>query len=70
MGQITGAVSTTAKSCVTLDKNGAMVSAPVIEPQTDILRNYLMERRRALLTELRSIDRVLGLDTIPAKVTR
>ena len=36
--------------------------------QTDILRQYLMERRRALLTELRSLDKVLGIDS--AKVTR
>ena len=32
------------------------------QPQTDILRAYLMERRRALLTELASIDRLLGLE--------
>lgn len=39
---------------------------PVV--QTDTLRQYLMERRRALLTELRSLDKVLGIDS--AKVTR
>lgn len=37
-------------------------------PQTDILRQYLMERRRALLTELRSLDKVLGIQT--ERVTR
>lgn len=40
------------------------VSATLTDPQaqTDILRAYLMERRRALLTELASIDRLLGLE--------
>ena len=56
-------VSTAAKTCVTLDKNGAMVSTRVIEDQTDVLRQYLMERRRSLLTELRSIENVLGIQT-------
>lgn len=56
-------VSTAAKTCVTLDKNGAMVSTSVIEGQTDILRQYLMERRRALLTELRSLESILGIST-------
>ena len=56
-------VSTAQKTCVTLDKSGAMVSSTVIEGQTDILRQYLMERRRALLTELRSIENVLGIQT-------
>ena len=41
--------------------------APTIT-QTDILRQYLMERRRALLTELRSIENVLGIQT--ERVTR
>lgn len=40
-----------------------MVSSTVIEGQTDILRQYLMERRRALLTELKSIENVLGIQT-------
>lgn len=40
-----------------------MVSSTVIDAQTDILRQYLMERRRALLTELRSIENVLGIQT-------
>lgn len=61
-------VSTTDRQCVTLDSNGAMVSARVIEPQTDVLRQYLMERRRALLTELRSIENVLGIQA--ERVTR
>jgi hypothetical protein len=29
--------------------------------QTDVLRGYLMERRRALLTELASLDKILGI---------
>ena len=39
-------------------------ATPLTDPQaqTDILRAYLMERRRALLTELASIDRLLGLE--------
>jgi hypothetical protein len=59
---MTNTVSTKQGDCVRLDNNAAFV-------QTDILRQYLMERRRALLTELRSIDTVLQLDT-PAKVKR
>jgi hypothetical protein len=33
--------------------------------QPDVLKAYLMERRRALLTELRSIDKVLGIEAQP-----
>lgn len=46
------------------------IKASTVVAQTDVLRAYLMERRRALLTELRSIDKVLGTDSLPAKVTR
>ena len=49
------------------DDYATLKQAPTIA-QTDILRQYLMERRRALLTELRSLDKVLGIDS--AKVAR
>ena len=44
------------------DDYATLKQAPTIA-QTDILRQYLMERRRALLTELRSIENVLGIQT-------
>jgi hypothetical protein len=49
------------------DEYATLNQTPMVT-QTDILRSYLMERRRALLTELRSIESVLGIQT--ERVTR
>lgn len=38
---------------------------PAQEKQTSILHDYLMARRRALLTELADINRMLGIDKKP-----
>jgi hypothetical protein len=54
MGQISGVVSTTAKTCVTLDKNSAFV-------QTDVIGVDLQQMERQTIAFLYELWRLQGV---------